>query len=386
VDPQEYAALAAYTDERSDAMVAALADLVGQESPSTDKQALDALAGLLAERWRDAGAEVQILADPTAGNHVRASVPGRAVSEAGPQAVLLLGHYDTVWPVGTLARRPFRVDGERALGPGVCDMKSGLVIAEFALRAIAALDLPLRRPVVMLMNSDEEVGSHTSRAQIESAAREAACVLVLEPSIPGGALKTARKGVGSFRLEVRGRAAHAGVAPQEGVSAIEELARQILKLHAMTNLDVGTTVNVGVIEGGTRSNVVAARATAQIDVRAWTRAEATRIGAAIHALKPFNPSAAISVRGGFGRFPMERTQGTVKLFETAQRVGQSLGIPLSEGSSGGGSDGNFTAAIGVPTLDGLGAVGDGSHAEHEYIELASLPARAALLAGLLCEL
>jgi len=208
----------------------------------------------------------------------------------------------------------------------------------------------------------------------------------LEPAVPGGALKTARKGVGAFRLTVTGRASHAGAAPEEGVSAIEELARQVLKLHAMTDYDLGTTVNVGVIEGGTRSNVVAARASARVDTRAWTVEEAERLELEILTLQAVDSRATLTVRGKFGRPPMERSAGTVRLFESAHRLGRQLGLSIEEGKSGGGSDGNFSAALSVPTLDGLGAVGDGAHAEHEYVELASLPERSALLAALLCEL
>jgi glutamate carboxypeptidase len=246
--------------------------------------------------------------------------------------------------------------------------------------------LPLSHPVTVMLNSDEEIGSTTSRGLIEAEAAAAVAVLVLEPATPQGALKTARKGVGGYVVEVTGRAAHAGVAPEEGVSAIEELAHQILRLHQMTDLASGTTVNVGHIEGGTRPNVVAAEASARIDVRVWTREEADRIDAAIRALQPINAATQLAVNGGFERFPMERGEGTLRLYAAAQRAGQSLGLSLQDAASGGGSDGNFTAAMGIPTLDGLGAVGNGAHAEHEFVRISSLPERAALLAALLCEL
>jgi len=378
-------ALRRYLDAHQGEMLTSLADLVNHESPSTDKAHLDALAEVLAQRWRDLGAEVRIVKNVERGNHVRVLVPSTSPEANTRPPAVILGHFDTVWPLGTLDRKPFMVDGGRATGPGVYDMKGGLVIAEFAVRAIQDLGLVLPRPVVLVLNADEEIGSSTSQALIECEALKAAYVLVLEPAVPGGALKTARKGVGAFSVEVTGLASHAGSAPQEGVSAVEELAHQILRLHGFTDYEVGTTVNVGAIEGGSRSNVVAARARADIDTRAWTQEEARRIEAVILGLQPFNPQTQVVVSGSFERMPLERTDGTVALLETARRVGQEMGLDLEEGSSGGGSDGNFTSALGIPTLDGLGVVGDGAHAEHEYVEIASLPERAALVAGLLCE-
>lgn len=378
-------ALRAYLDDRRDEMVAVLETLIGFESPSSDKPSLDRLADHLAVRFRDVGAHTRVIEQATGGNHVCAVIPaGRGEDEREP--ALLLGHFDTVWPLGTLDRRPFRVEDGRAWGPGTVDMKGGLVIIEYALRAIAALGLDLPRPVTVLMNADEEVGSQTSRALIETEALRSAYVLVLEPSGPGGALKTERKGVGAFTLRVVGRASHAGAAPEEGVSAIEELARQILRLHGWNDNEAGTTVNVGVIRGGTRSNVVAAQASARIDVRARTQEEADRITALIQSLTPFHPEARLAVQGGFGRGPMERTPEIVALFETARRLGAAMGLDLEQSASGGGSDGNFSAALGVTTLDGLGPVGRGAHAEDEHVEIDSLPERAALLAALLCEL
>ena len=378
-------ALRRYLDAHQGEMLALLEDLVNHESPSTDKAHLDALAEVLAQQWRDLGAEVCIVESAKRGNHVRVLVPGTSPEANARPPAVILGHFDTVWPLGTLDRKPFTIDGGRATGPGVYDMKGGLVIAEFAIRAIHELGVVLPRPVVLVLNADEEIGSNTSQALIESEASEAAYVLVLEPAVPGGALKTARKGVGAFTVEVTGLASHAGSAPQEGVSAVEELARQILRLHGFTDYGVGTTVNVGVIEGGSRSNVVAARAWADVDTRAWTQEEARRIEAVILGLKPFNPKTQVVVSGSFERMPLERTEGTVALFEIARRVGLEMGLDLEEGSSGGGSDGNFTSALGIPTLDGLGVVGDGAHAEHEYVEITSLPERAAVVAGLLCE-
>ncbi len=381
-----YGGLRTYLETRQGDMLASLETLVNQESPSTDKESLYALAAYLSDLWRGLGAETEVLEVAGGAHHVRVTLPASTSGSASEPPALLIGHFDTVWSVGTLARRPFCVADGRAMGPGAFDMKGGLVIAEFALRAIAALHLPLPRPVVLLFNSDEETGSETSRLLIEAEAKKAAYALVLEPAIPGGMIKTARKGVGSFEIKVAGLASHAGAAPREGVSAIKEMAHQILKLHAMTDYDAGTTVNVGVVEGGTRPNVVAAEARAEVDVRAWTREAAEKLERDIRSLQPVDPRTTLSVAGGFDRFPMERTSGTVHMFETARRLGQAMGMDLKEGSTGGASDGNFTSALGVPTLDGLGVVGDGGHAEHEYVEVSSLPQRAALLAALLCEL
>ncbi len=382
----DYAALRTYLETQQGDMLASLETLVNQESPSTDKDSLYALAAYLSDLWRGLGAETEVLEVADGAHHVRVTLPASTSGGASEPPALLIGHFDTVWSVGTLARRPFSVADGRAMGPGCFDMKGGLVIAEYALRAIATLNLPLPRPVVLLFNSDEETGSETSRLLIEAEAKKAAYALVLEPAIPGGLIKTARKGVGSFEIKVAGLASHAGAAPREGISAIEEMAHQILKLHAMTDYDAGTTVNVGVVEGGTRPNVVAAEARAEVDVRAWTREAAEKLERDICSLQPVDPRTTLSVTGGFDRFPMERTEGTVHMFETARRLGQAMGMDLKEGSTGGASDGNFTSALGVPTLDGLGVVGDGGHAEHEYVEVSSLPERAALLAALLCEL
>jgi glutamate carboxypeptidase len=380
----DYPALSSYVTQHQADMVEALEALVSHESPSTDKAHLDALAQYLRSRWEALGADVQVVRQPSCGNHLRIALPSAKPNVRLDLPALILGHFDTVWPLSTLAHKPFRVEDGRATGPGVYDMKGGLVIAEFALRAIRDLGLLLPRPVVLVLNADEETGSATSRPLIEAEASKAAYALVLEPAAPGGALKTERKGVGGFTVTVEGRASHAGAAPQEGVSAVEELARQILHLHSLTDYDLGTTVNVGVVNGGTRSNVVAAHATAQVDTRAWTQDEARRVESLVRGLQPFHPEVVIAVTGGFERMPLERTPGTAALFESARCIGAALGIDLEEGASGGGSDGNFTSALGVPTLDGLGAVGDGAHAEHEFIEVGSLPERAAVLAGLLC--
>ena len=364
-------------------MLEALETLVSHESPSLDKPALDGLADLLAARFASLGLAVDRIANGSGGDHLRV-VLGEPTDTRSP--ALVLCHFDTVWPLGTLARMPFRIEGGRAHGPGAYDMKASLVQAEFAVRALLSLRLQPPRPVVFLFTSDEEIGSPDSRRLIEDEASRSALVLVLEPPLADGRLKTARKGVGRFILEVTGRAAHAGVEPEKGVSAVTELAHQILAVNALADPSAGTTVNVGVVRGGTTTNVVPAEATAEIDVRVTTRDEANRIEAAISALCPVVTGASLTVHGGFNRPPMERTPQVVSLFERVRVIGHFLGLDLGEGSTGGGSDANFTAALGVPTLDGLGTPGAGAHAEHEHIVIDALPERAALLATLLLEL
>jgi glutamate carboxypeptidase len=325
------------------------------------------------------GGRVQRLARDQRGDHLQADWPGD-----GPP-VLLLGHFDTVWPQGTLERMPLTTQDGRLSGPGVFDMKAGIAIALSAVRALRTLEL--RRPAIrMLWTTDEEIGSGTSRAAIEDAARAARAVLVLEPALPGGALKTARKGCGEYELAVEGIAAHAGLDPGKGVSAVHELAEQIAAIERLQDLERGITVNVGVVAGGTRPNVVAEHASAVIDVRCPSAEGAQSVDAAIRGLQPRRPGARLRITGGFERPPLERTPAVGRLFALAADVASSLGRTLAEGAAGGGSDGNFTAALGTPTLDGLGAVGDGAHASHEYVEIRELPWRVALVAGLLSRL
>ncbi len=362
-------------------MLDSLSRLVRLESPSRDKPALDTLRSLLANRLCDLDGSVEVIANDQGGDHLLARFPG----PPDRKPALLLGHYDTVWPRGTLDRLPFRVEGDRAFGPGILDMKAGLTIITHVLEHVVCR-MPVPRPIWVLFTSDEEIGSPTSRGLIESLARQCAYVLVLEPALADGRLKTARKGVGRFRLEVEGRAAHSGVAPQDGRSAIVELAHQILRIQDLQDLATGTTLNVGVIQGGTTANVVPARASAEIDVRVASLAEAERIAGALQALGPVTPDTRLDVSGGFTRPPMERSPAIAALFEQARQIGHGLGLDLTEGSTGGGSDANFTAALGVPTLDGLGARGGGAHADDEHILIDSLPERAALLAALLLEL
>lgn len=388
--------LITHFQSRHAAMLDAIQRTVEQETPSDDKGRLDLFADYLAQIYKEVGADVAILPNNTPdatgilrGNHVRATfMPDGADPAAKP--ALILCHYDTVWPVGSLESHPFRIEtGEdgirRAYGPGIFDMQTSLVMVAEALRAVSALGLALPRPVTVLMTSDEEVGSRTSRSLIEDEARKAAYVLVMESPLPGGVIKTARKGTGHFDLTIRGKAAHAGVEPEKGISAVQELAHQILALHSLTDLELGTTVNVGVVSGGTRSNVVAAGASAMIDLRAWTAAEMDRIVTAIQGLTPVVPGAQIQLAGGASRPPLERKM-TEGLFQQAQTIGAKLGLTLTDGGTGGGSDGNLTGAIGIPTLDGLGCPGHGAHADHEHIEIDRLAERTALLTALLLDL
>jgi glutamate carboxypeptidase len=350
--------------------------LVRLESPSTDKAAVDRCGQALAALLRARGAEVQLLSRAERGDHVRARLAG----DGAP--VLVLGHFDTVWPIGTIERMPPRRDGDRLYGPGVFDMKAGIALALAAIDALAATRTA-RPALTLLWTTDEEIGSGTSRETIEAEAARSRAVLVLEPALPGGGLKTARKGCGEYELTVHGVAAHAGLDPGKGASAIHELASQIADIERLQDLARGISVNVGIVAGGTRPNVVAEQARATIDARAPTRAGAEQLDAALRALQPRRPGTRLTIEGGFERPPMERGPAVVELFSRASAVASSLGRELSEGSAGGGSDGNFTAALGVPTLDGLGAVGDGAHAAHEHVEVSALPWRAALLAGLL---
>lgn len=384
MDPQT---LNEYFEQQQPEILDTIRQLVEEETPTEDKPRLDAFIEKLAQRYTAARLETQLIPVEGRGNHLLARFDA-SPHVADPQAApaLILCHYDTVWPVGSLATHPFRIDeAGKAYGPGIFDMQSSLALVEFALRGVQALALRLPRPVTVLVTSDEEVGSQTSRRLIEEQAQQAAYALVMESPLPGGVLKTARKGGAHFTLNVRGRAAHAGVEPEKGISAVQELAHQILALHSLTDLEAGTTVNVGVVSAGTRPNVIAAQAQALIDVRAWTKAEMARVSEAILSLEPFLPGAQVEVAGGENRPPLERAV-TGELFEQAQAIGQTLGLGLEEGGTGGGSDGNLTGALGVPTLDGLGVPGHGAHADHEHIEVEQIAGRAALLTALLLNL
>jgi glutamate carboxypeptidase len=371
-------------EPRRQEMVDLLGRLVSIESPSDDAVGLGRLADEIVSVFEGfARAERVEPNDSQRGPHLRLSVEGADAS--APHAVALC-HYDTVWPKGTLQRIPFSVDAEGvARGPGCFDMKGGIVVLYFALRALRDRGLRPRRRLDVLFTCDEEVGSPTSRALIEQTARGAELAYVLESPLPGGTLKTARKGTGDYLVRITGRAAHAGVEPEKGISAIGELAHQVLALHALNDYALGTTLNVGVVHGGTRPNVVAAEAQAHVDVRVQTVAEAERIDAAIRGLQPRLAGVVLDIDGGLNRPPMERSEAMARLFEHARQIAAGMGVDLREGRTGGGSDGNFTAAIGVPTLDGLGPEGEGAHAAHEHVLTESFPRRVALLAGLLID-
>jgi glutamate carboxypeptidase len=306
---------------------------------------------------------------------------------ARPQGqILLLGHIDTVYDLGTIQRMPWRMAGGRARGPGVFDMKAGLTIALAAAQLLRELHIAPKKRIVCLWTSDEEIGSESSRKFIEREARRSDAVLVLEPATGlAGKVKTARKGVGEAEIIVTGRAAHAGLNPEDGINAVHELALQVERIMRLNEPRSGTTVSVNVVEGGSRSNVIADRARALVDLRATTMTEARALEKRLHALKPILRGAQLEIRGGIHRPPMER-KNSAALFRHAQVLADDMGIELGESFVGGGSDGNFTAALGVPTLDGLGGVGEGAHAQHENILLRALPARIALMAGLLASL
>jgi len=351
--------------------------LVQLESPTTDKAAVDRCGSVLASRLEAIGGRVTRLSRPDRGDHLLAEFG------CGASQILLLGHFDTVWPVGQLERMPLTRSGGRLHGPGVFDMKAGIAIAMLATRALLEVAPAIAHRIVMLWTTDEEVGSESSRSAIEDEARRSRAVLVLEPSLPGGALKTSRKGCGSYRIVVRGVAAHAGIEPQKGASAVQELAHQILRVNALQDLARGISVNVVQVSGGLRSNVIPDEARFVVDVRVPTAAAAAEVDAALRALCTVDGRTTIEASGGVDRPPLERTDVVVRLYEEARNIARELGLELAEGGTGGGSDGNFTAAIGVPTLDGLGAIGDGAHALHEHVDIETLPDRAALVAGLI---
>lgn len=372
-------ALVAFCEQERDWLLETIEALVRIESPSTDKAAVDRCGRELERRLASIGGRVTRLPRADAGDHLLAEFG------CGDAQVLLLGHFDTVWPCGHLAGMPVRIDNGRLYGPGVFDMKAGIALAMLAVRALAALGGGSRR-VVMLWTSDEEIGSRSSREAIEDEARRSQAVLVLEPPLPGGALKTERKGCGDFELTVHGVSAHAGIDPWRGASAIHELARQILALDELQDPERGISINVGLMSGGRRLNVVADHATARVDVRVRTREDAARMEAALRGLQPTRPEIRLEMRGGFERPSLERSPEVVRLFKMAQALAGELGRPLEEGGTGGGSDGSFTAALGAPTLDGLGAVGNGAHAVDEHVMIDELPWRAALVAGLIARI
>jgi glutamate carboxypeptidase len=378
----ELRALLTYCQSAEEDMLRCLERAVEIESPTCSKAGIDRLAEFFAREFRRRNGNVRVLGHRTAGSSVWAEFWGE---KRGTKPVLLLGHLDTVWDVGTLKRMPFRIRRGRAYGPGVFDMKSGIVCGLWAVRALQACGAQPASPLRFFLNSDEETASVAFREQLQAEALEARAVLVLEPAAEGGALKTSRKGVGEFRITVQGRAAHAGINPEAGVNAISELARQLLRIEKFSRPRQGITLTAGVVEGGTRPNVVPEHASARIDVRIPRLEDGEAIERKVHGLKPIHPGARLVIEGGISRPPMERRMA-VGLFRRAKELARQLGMDLQETSSGGGSDGNFTAALGIPTLDGLGGVGHGAHAAHEHVIIRELPRRAALLAALLANL
>jgi glutamate carboxypeptidase len=370
-----------FAESQRDWLLEQIETLVRLESPSTDKAAVDRCGDELVTRLSALGAKVDRFVQAERGDHVRAEFDGSG------DPILLLGHFDTVWGVGQLERMPFHARDGRLYGPGIFDMKAGIAVSMLAVRTLHAEAMSDRIPrVVMLWTTDEEIGSGTSRAIIEAEATCSKAVLVLEPSLPGGAAKTTRKGCGDFVLRVHGISAHAGIDPGKGANAIHELAHQIVAIEKLQDMDRGVSVNVNVVAGGTRTNVIPEEATATIDVRAPTAADAARIQHALSGLQACVPGTRLELSGGFGRPPFERTPQVIRLYEKARRIAAELGHELLEGGTGGGSDGNFTGALGVPTLDGLGPQGDGAHALHEHVLMSDLAWRAAFLASFLADL
>ena len=366
---------------RERAMTQLLGRFVNAESPSFEKAAMDRFGDIVAAEWKLRGAAVTVLHQRERGDHVRAE--WRPRGNRGVGQILVLGHLDTVYNAGIIARMPFRVSRGRAWGPGTFDMKCGLVIALYAVDALNASGLIPGKRIVFLWTSDEEIGSGSSRAAIEREAKRSDAVLVLEPaSGADGRVKTGRKGVGEVELIAMGRSAHAGLNPEDGINAIEEIVLQIARFSRWSQPRRGITVSAGVIEGGTRSNVVPERARVVVDVRAIRAEDMRALERKFRALKPVLTGAKLQVRGGFNRPPMERRMSAT-LYAKARELAGEIGLKLEESFVGGGSDGNFTAALGVPTLDGLGAVGEGAHSERENVVIRALPERAALLAGLL---
>ncbi len=368
-----------YFEERKDEIVQTIRNLVEIESPSDSKPAVDQLGALLAGRFEGLGGHAKLHRAQDFGDHLQVDFAGKR-----GKPVLLLGHCDTVYPLGTLASMPCRMADGRLWGPGVLDMKSGIAIMLSVIEGLLAWHGELPRPITVLLVSDEEVGSDSSRHITESVAKRSEAVLVIEPSYGlQGAVKTARKGVGEYTLKVTGKAAHSGLDFEKGQSAILEMARQIPVISKFTDLKRGITLNVGLVQGGSRVNVIPAEATATLDVRIARMQDAAKIDRKLRGLKPFNRKCKLDIKGGLNRPPMERTAGVAALYKKASDIAKQLGWKLGEAAVGGGSDGNFTAGLGIPTLDGLGGVGEGAHATHESILISELPRRAALLAGLI---
>ena len=375
-----------YFAQRHDEMLRQIRALVEIESPSGDVAGSGCVVAQIAEMAWDLPfpCTVERLDAPDYGQHIRVRAFGDNAPSDG--TLLLLGHTDTVHPRGSLAARPWRVEGNKAYAPGVFDMKANIVLALEALRALSAHGLRPNREIVLLLMCDEETGSEQGRQWVEAEARRAKSCLVLEPAAPGGKVKTGRKGTGFFTLHAHGVPAHAGLEPEKGANAIIELARHLANVQTLTDYAQGTTVNVTTIRGGTVSNVIPEYAEAEVDVRFQTMAEAARIEHAIRGLQSYDERVRLDISGEINRPPLERTAGVVALYEHAKNIAATFGYELGEAQVGGGSDGNFVGALGVPVLDGIGVQGDGAHTNHEHILLDDLAARATLLAQLILEL
>ena len=362
-------------------MLRTLRRFVTSESPSLEKEAADCCCTFVAKEWRKSGARVERIPQKHRGDHLRVTFAPHKSPLAGQ--LLVLGHYDTVHSTGTLKTMPFRISGGKAYGPGIFDMKAGIVQALFSLQALQRAKLHLKKQIIFLWTSDEEIGSESSRKIIEKEARRSDAVFVLEPSFgPRGLMKTARKGVGEARLIVKGRASHAGLAPEEGINAVYELAAQLTRIEKWNDPGRGISINADIVEGGTRTNVIAERARAVLDLRALRTSDMRSVERRLHSLKPLHNGAKLKITGGFDRPPLERKM-CAALFARAKALAKQMNLSLGECTAGGGSDGNFTGALGIPTLDGLGAVGEGAHSDHEYILINTMPVRSALLAALL---
>jgi glutamate carboxypeptidase len=376
-------ALLAGARRRQPSLIVFARQLAKVESPSDCKAAVDACLALAAARGKKLGGRVKIHRRPGFGNVLEVRFGPREPAAPGLKPILLLGHLDTVWPLGTLKTMPCRVSNGRLWGPGTLDMKAGVGMAFTAIELLTKAGL-WQREIVLLLNGDEEIGSPVSRPITERIAKTCSAVYVLEPA-QGLAYKTARKGIGIWRVDVKGIAAHAGVDFEKGANAILELARVIEKVSGWTDLKRGLTVSVGVAGGGTKSNVIPAHAWAEVEARIVRSSDGPRIASKFASLKSTDPRCTLTITGGFNRPPMERSSGTVRLFRRAQALAENLGFDLDEAATGGGSDGNFTAALGIPTLDGMGAVGEGAHARHESVLMEHLAPRTALLAAMLID-
>ncbi len=367
-----------WATDRIDAYVDFLRQAVEIETPSRSPECFPPLLDLFQGALESRGASVERMPAPGFGENIIARIPG-----GGGSPLFILGHMDTVHPVGTLERLPFKVEGDRLSGPGVYDMKGGVATLLFALNLMNTEGRAPSGDILIMLTCDEEVGSYSSRELIEATAKDARAALIIEPCVPGGAAKTRRKGMGGYRINITGKAVHAGIEPEAGASAVHEMARVILQVLELQDVEAGTTLNVGVVEGGSKINVVADDARAKVDLRVWTRAEADRVNKSIQAISVTDSGCTLEIEGGINRYALERTEQSGRLFDDAAAIASELGFSLDEGRSGGASDGNLTAAVGCPTLDGLGPDGGGAHSLEEHLLLSDVPFRIALLSHLL---